>query len=420
MTTDPVMTQAELPACGAYAEGFESVARAFTAHLRDRSEIGAGLSVYHRGARVVNLWGGFSDLRTSAPWREDTRAVLFSGSKGLTAMAFQLLADRGQLDWESPVADCWPAFAQADKRAITVRQLLQHQAGLAALDAPLTLEDCVLPERREKVREALERQRPQWAPGRSQGYHAVTFGMYAREVFERLAGEPLGPYLQRELFAPLGASVSLGTPASEDARVASIYPPSTGARVGRMLLAALWGDSNEARVTRAALAPHSVGRRAFLNPDPGRGGMLAYNAIPARRAELAWASATGSADGLARAYLPFAQRGRVGDRTYFRGELIDPLRARQSWSERDQVMQKPLGFSQGFLKEARGVFSPHITSFGHPGMGGVLGWCDPDHELTIGYVMNHLDWHVRSPRALALCEALYASEALRESPHATP
>jgi CubicO group peptidase (beta-lactamase class C family) len=330
-------------------------------------------------------------------------------------MGLQLLADRGKLDWEAPVSSFWPAFGQNGKEAITVRQLLQHQAGLAALDERLTLEDCVRPEQREKVRGIIERQRPAWAPGQGQGYHAVTFGMYAREVFERLAGEPLGPFLQRELFGPLGADVSLGTPASEDARVASLYPPSIPVRVARMLLAAAWGDSTEGRVARAALAPRSVGRRAFLNPDPGPRGMLAYNEIPVRRAELAWASATGTAEGLARAYLPFALGGKVAGRTFFHPALIEPLRQRQSWSERDLVMQKPLGFSQGFLKDDRGVFSPSTAAFGHPGMGGSLGWCDPDHELTIGYVMNKLDWHVRSPRALALCRALYESAPLRAS-----
>jgi CubicO group peptidase (beta-lactamase class C family) len=416
MSSPRAMNQAQYPACGSYADGFEEVARVFTSQLLDGSEIGAGLSVYHHGERVVNLWGGIADVRMGTPWQEDTRAVLFSITKGLTAMGLQLLADRGRLDWDAPVAACWPAFDQAGKASITLRTLLQHRAGLAALDEPLTLEDCVLPERREKVRQALERQRPSWEPGKAQGYHAVTFGMYAREVFERLAGEPIGAFLQREFFDPLGARVSLGTPSTEDARIATLYPPGTAERVGRMLLAAARGDSTEGRVARAALAPGSVSRRAFLNPSPGARGMLAYNDIPVRRAELAWASATGCADGVARAYLPFALGGRVGDRSFFRPAVIDPLRRRQSWSERDLVMQKPLGFSQGFVKEDRGVFSPHTTPFGHPGMGGALGWCDPDNELTIGYVMNHLDWRVRSPRALALCRALYESEQLRHTP----
>ena len=166
MTSEPTMRPAEHPAHGTYAAGFEAVARVFAGQLRDGSEVGAGLSVYHQGERVVHLWGGLADAKTHTPWREDTRAVLFSVSKGLTAMAFALLADRGRLDWDAPVAACWPAFAQAGKGAVTVAQLLQHQAGLAALDAPLSLEDCALPERRDKVRAALETQRPRWEPGR--------------------------------------------------------------------------------------------------------------------------------------------------------------------------------------------------------------------------------------------------------------
>ena len=83
-----------------------------------------------------------------------------------------------------------------------------------------------------------------------------------------------------------------------------------------------------------------------------------------------------------------------------------------SWSNRDRVLQKPLGWSRGFLKEQRHLFSPNAESFGHAGMGGALGWCDPVEGLTFGYVMNHMDWRVRSPRCLALCRALYQSPAL--------
>jgi CubicO group peptidase (beta-lactamase class C family) len=129
-----------------------------------------------------------------------------------------------------------------------------------------------------------------------------------------------------------------------------------------------------------------------------------------RRAALAWASATASARGLARAYVPWSVGGAWEGRQWVKPETIAPLLPRQGWAAPDRVLGKPLGWSQGFLKEETTVFSPNPESFGHSGIGGTLGWCDPKAQLAIGYVMNRSDWRVRSPRALALCKALYRCE----------
>jgi CubicO group peptidase (beta-lactamase class C family) len=406
---------APAPCRGSYADGFRPVAEAFAAHFTNERrsgearEIGAGLTIYHRGACVVDLQGGYADTAKRTLWRPDTRLVIFSATKGLAAMALSWLADRGKLEWDAPVATYWPGFGRAGKEAITVRTLVQHQAGLCALDEKLTMADCVDPARYGRLVDVLERQRPRWVPGKDQGYHAVTFGFYVRELFERIAGESLGTVLQRELFGPLGADVSLGTPASFDERIATLYGPSKGARLVKMLASSLIGENTEARVLRATLARDSLVRGAFLNPpaEPPE-----WNDVPVRRAELAAASATASAHGLARAYLPFAMGGEVAGRRYLKPETLAPLYDRQGWSARDLVLQKPLGWSHGFLKEETTMFSPRREAFGHPGIGGMLGYCDPVNQLTIGYVMNRLDWRVRSPRALALCRALYESPAL--------
>jgi CubicO group peptidase (beta-lactamase class C family) len=115
---------------------------------------------------------------------------------------------------------------------------------------------------------------------------------------------------------------------------------------------------------------------------------------------------------LARVYLPFASGGEHAGRRYVRGVTLEPVYKRQGWSWHDRVLQKPLGWSHGFLKEERHLFSPNPESFGHAGMGGALGWADPVEQMTFGYVMNRMDWRVRSQRCVALCRALYESEAL--------
>jgi CubicO group peptidase (beta-lactamase class C family) len=277
----------------------------------------------------------------------------------------------------------------------------------------MTLDDYMDPKRAELLREALEQQAPEWTPGTDQGYHAITFGMYARELFERIAGEDMGAFLRREIFEPTGSDVWLGTPPSEDSRFATLYPPPAGARVANMVGRAVTEPTSmEARVFRAVLDARSTARRAFLNASTPKNDLTAYNRAPARRAVLAWGSATGSDHGVARAYLPFASRGVLGEKTYLKAESIAPAYRRAGWSDRDRVLQKPIGWTNGFLKEERHIFCPNPESFGHAGMGGSLGWCDPVEELTLGYAMNKMDWRVRSLRAMELCHSLYDCEAM--------
>lgn len=401
---------APLPASGSYAEGFRPVAEAFAAQLASGAEIGAGLSVFHRGRPVVDLAGGLADVETRRPFRRDSRVIVFSVTKGFAAMALHLLADRGQLDWSAPIGTYWPEAAGAGKAQLTLDTLFSHRGGLASLDTPLTLEDCL--HHPERVRRALEVQRPE-APAR-QAYHAVTFGMFAREIFERIAGESMGTFLRRELFEPLGSDAHLGTPPALDPLFATLYPPSTRTRLQNGILAGLFRPGTvDGRMVRSVLARDSLARRAFQNPSLGPRGILALDDAPARRAELPWCSATASAEGVARAYLPFALGGVVDGRRFLREETLRPLTSRVGWSERDAVLQKPLGWNRGFLKEDDGVFGPNREAYGHAGMGGALGWCDPKEGLSIGYVMNRMDWRVRSPRALALCRALYVCPGLR-------
>lgn len=401
------------PARGFIAEGYEGVARTFAAQLASGAQTGASFAVYRRGKLVVDLWGGLADTKSKRPWERDTRIVLFSVTKGFAAMAFHLLADRGQLSFEAPVAQYWPGFGKNGKEAMTVGTLLGHRGGLAQVDQKMTIADYLDPSKRDFVVDALERQAPAWTPGTDQGYHAITFGLYARELFERVADEDMGVFLRRELFAPLGSDVFLGTPESEDHLFATLYPPATTERVTNMIGRAVTEPSSaEARVFKAVLKKDSDARKAFTNPSTPKNDLTAYNKAPARRHNLAWASATGSALGVAKAYLPFAKNGTFDGRQYLRADIVASIYRRDGWSDRDRVLQKPLGWTNGFLKEERHIFCPNPESFGHAGMGGSLGWCDPTEELTLGYALNKMDWRVRSLRALELCHALYDCEAM--------
>lgn len=398
---------------GCVATGFEAVGARFAQALDRGEETGASLCVYHRGECVVDLWGGLADVASGTAWQADSLVVVFSATKGLAAMALNLAAERGAFDWDALVSRYWGAFAQSGKTAITVRQLFNHRAGLHALDTPLTLGQLCDPTQANAVRQALETQAPAWTADADQGYHGLTYGMYASAFFEQVCGESLNGFLHREYLDPLGADVFLGTPPEQDHRVATLYPGSTASRLGHMLWAAARGGSTESNVARSFLRGGDA-KQAFSNP-PTPGGIGIYNQPPVRRHSLAWASATASARGLARAYVPWSVGGEWQGRRWVHAHTIAPLLPRQGWSACDRVLGKPLGWAQGFLKEDQGVFSPNPASFGHPGMGGALGWCDPQAQLAWGYTLNRCDWRIRSPRALALCEALYRCDAVASS-----
>jgi CubicO group peptidase (beta-lactamase class C family) len=187
-----------------------------------------------------------------------------------------------------------------------------------------------------------------------------------------------------------------------------MVPSPTLERLTQALPKLLFSRGLDGRVYRQVARKGTDTRRAFAHPaDLGLTGLQNFNSRRVHRLELPWANGLGNARGLSRVYAALASGGELGGVRLVRPESVEPLRERQSWVERDRVLRKPLGFAQGFIKEETRLFSPNPASFGHPGAGGTLGFADPDAKLGIGYVMNRMAHQVRSPRAIALCHALY-------------
>lgn len=397
---------------GAVAPGFEPVYAAFVKNFTDRGERGAQLCVRHRGEVVVDLWAGLADEAGKRAYEADTLSLVFSTTKGLTALAFAMAAERGLFEYDAPVAQYWPEFAQADKARITVRTLLNHRSGLVGIDAPITLD--AMQNHPEEVEAILAAQRPHWRPDTAQGYHGVTYGLYAGPLFRRIAGQSLGQFIAHEIAHPLGVDVYMGLPTALEARVATNYPATLSERIFQVVPKLFLHRGLEGRVFRQAVLGKDAGK-AFANPkELGPLGLSNYNTHRVRTMELPWCNAIVSARGLATVYSALAtggaERNAAGETVrLLKPESLAPIYARQSWSEQDRVLRKPIGWSQGFVKEERHIFSPTVESFGHPGAGGSLGWGDPVQELGIAYVMNQMGHHVRSPRAMALCRALYES-----------
>lgn len=198
---------------------FSAVREAFEENFRQRGELGAAVAVTVGGVTVVDLWGGWADAARARPWERDTVVNVWSTTKGPVALAAHLLADRGLLDLDAPVARYWPEFAAAGKEGVLVRHLLSHRAGLAGLREPHSFEELCDWELTTRRLAATE---PWWEPGTRSGYHALTYGFLVGEVVRRVTGMLPGAFLRKEVTGPLGIDFTIGLPEEEAHRAAEL------------------------------------------------------------------------------------------------------------------------------------------------------------------------------------------------------
>ena len=383
---------------GMVAPGFEEVRTEFERNFVERGEIGAAVAAYWRGAKVVDLWGGRRTPEGNDPWNENTMVVVMSTTKGLAAMTLAVANSRGWLDYEAPVARYWPEFAQSGKGAITVRQLLAHEAGLVLLDEPLPVEKL---RDLDYVARVLARQTPSWTPGTRHGYHTMTIGLYMQELIRRVdpAHRTLGRFFQEEIAEPLGVEFYIGLPREiRDERLAGLKLLSRW----RGLLALRY---TPIRVTMKMIAPRSLLRRSFVGANADWRDRRWFDVeIPA-------GNGVGTARGIARAYSSFAQGGSDLGITpaTFAALTARPVMA----GAEDVVLGVPSHFSLGFLRPGPTVwFGSSEHAFGAPGAGGSFAFADPDARLGYAYVMNKLDFYLQDdPREKALRDAVYRAIA---------
>ncbi len=348
----------------------------------------------------MDLWGGVRDARDGSPWEEHTLVLVYSTSKGLSAMTLALLNSRGLLDYDERVAAYWPEFAAAGKERVTVRQLLGHEAGLPVVDErldPKVLEDF------DRLATAIARQRPAWAPGTRHGYHGVSLGWYEGELVRRVdpEGRTLGRFFAEEIAAPLGLEVYFGAP--DD------LPRERLARIERI---PAWKAVPKMRdlprpMALAMANPLSLSFKTFANPRLRRPADL--DRAEYRRLEFPAGGAIGSARDIARAYAAFvADPPELGVTPETIRELsAAPRPPREGWH--DEVLKVDTAFSLGFARpHGEFGFGSSARAFGHPGAGGSFAFGDPDRGVSFAYVMNRLGFHLNDdPREKPLRDALY-------------
>ncbi|GAA2637524.1 serine hydrolase domain-containing protein [Streptomyces vastus] len=371
---------------------FEAVRVAFEENFRDRDELGAAVTVTVGGETVVDLWGGWADAARTRAWERDTLVNVWSTTKGPTALCAHILADRGLLDLDAPVAAYWPEFAAAGKESVLVGHLLSHRAGLAGLRELHSLEQLYDWELTTKRLAATE---PWWEPGTVSGYHALTYGFLVGEVVRRVSGLLPGAFLAREVTGPLAIDFTVGLPEKEAGRTAElVHPPAA--------------SSSEQAAIFSQLAP--VALAALANPLAGA---TEANTAAWRAAEIPAANGHGTARAVAALYGIFAGRGSYGSHRVLSPAAAERVREGQG-ACRDLVLgagfesETEIGLGL-WLSGPNNSYGPNPRAFGHDGFGGSCGLADPEAGVSLGYVMNRMGPHIADdPRKMALIDALYS------------
>ena len=348
---------------GTCDDRFTPLRDAFVANFDQGLDVGASVAVALDGELVVDLWGGTTD-DAGTPWEQDTVINVWSTTKTMAALCALVLADRGELDLDAPVARYWPGFEAEGKDGVLVRHLLSHTAGLPGWREPMQPEDLY---DWDKCTTLLAKQAPWWEPGTAIGYHAVTQGYLVGEVVRRAAGCTLGTFFRTEIAEPLGADFHIGTPASVDPRVAKVIPPPP--------------------LPMDGIDPDLVAVRVLANPlmDASQSWE-----IPWRRMESPAVNGHGNARSVAMVQRALACGGTVDGVT-----LLSPAGCAQVYREQAYDVDLVLG-----VKNRHGIgyglasddipISPNKGACFWGGWGGSVVVVDPDARMCIAYVMNRM------------------------------
>lgn len=383
---------------GTCDEKFAEVADAFVENFTSRDEVGANVCVTIEGETVVDLWGGTKDS-AGTPWEEDTVSIVFSCTKGATALCAHMLVDQGKLDLDAKVSDYWPEYACNGKEETTVAMMLDHSAGV--------------PHVRPKVKDGgyndyaymvglVEKEEAFWVPGTRNGYHGVTFAWTVGELVHRASGKRLGQFFADEVAGPLGLDFWIGTPEEIEPRVAAMIPTLPDA------------DAPLSRFTQAVLSDPTSASHLFLM----NGGNFNFNDRAAHAAEIGSANGITNGRGLAGMYAPLANGGSLNGTSLVGADTLARMGRVAMATHDDATLLVPSRFALGFMKsmdnrrggvpDSSAILSD--AAFGHVGMGGSIGFADPSTAMSFGYNMNRMGVGILlNDRGQSLIDGAYRS-----------
>lgn len=346
------------------------------------TQLGTQVCAYLGGEKIVDTWAGQMGPRDPRPVGPDTLFSSFSTTKGVAATALHILADRGVIEYEQPVARYWEAFGQQGKERVTVAQAMSHQAGLHAM--PMTPEGAAPLLEWENGLRYIEEGVPAWTPGTATGYHAITYGWIAGGIIQHADGRHIQQVLADEIARPLGleGEMYIGIPEGVEERLATLLTAEEQAAAGGQ-------GQQQGRAAMFQLPPD----HDFFKAMPPRLGWN-FNDMRVRRACLPAANGHFTARALAKMYAALANGGEVDGVRLVSKERI-PLMSAIQVEEPDRVIMMPLPKSIGFFNGGKiagqhGATGPRRTAFGHPGAGGSIAFADPDVGLAVAVTINKM------------------------------
>jgi CubicO group peptidase (beta-lactamase class C family) len=376
---------------GFVADGWSEVADAFAHNIDNREDIGAGVSVFHKGKCVVDIAGGFFDKEATKPYTLDTLQLVFSTTKGVVATAVAICVERGLLSYEEPVSLFWPEFAAHGKENVTVAQLLSHQAGLYTVEGELSFEELL---DWNTMVARLADTAPLFPVGSTHGYHAVTFGWLAGHLVRLVDGRNIGRFIAEEIANPLGGEIYVGLPAHLEPRVS---PINTG-----------WPRT----ATSAPAAPVQLPNKYLVSALSVNGALNVkggFNREDLHAAEVPGANGIANARSLAAMYSATFTETETsnGPVRLLNDDTRSKMTVQQTKDgEVDLCLQTERTFAMGFVTPSEKLAFDAPGSYGHAGAGGSVSFADPNRQMGFSYIMNRMkDSMFTDPRAVRLIEA---------------
>ena len=395
LATEITARDARFTLAGHYEPEFRAVVDAFVENFRIEDEIGAACSVNLAGRPVVDLWGGWRDGARTRPWDGPTTVCMMSVAKGITAICFNMLIDRGQVSPDAFVVEYWPEYGQNGKEKTRVRHFLDHTAAVPVLTTDPLWKGAMFD--REAIVHALEIQEPLWEIGTKAAYHVHHQGFLLGEIMRRVDGRTVGPFLREEVAGPLGAEYYIGgMTAAEQALVAEVMP------------------NMDAKLFAAKDAADQTSLKALaFKQNPDEPWAVTMNRPEWRTVEVASGSGHGNARGVARIYGALGAGGTLDGVKLMSRDTIEAMITEQH-NQIEALQDRPYHQALGvLLNTPEAVYmGPNPRSFGHHGIGGSIGFCDPDAGIGFSYACNKMHAvGTNGPRAARLIDALYSCES---------
>jgi len=380
----------EYPTGGQYDPEFQPVVDAFIENFKVEDEIGAACSIVQNGKTVVDIWGGWCNGEMNKPWVDSTTVCMMSVAKGITAICFNMLMDRGLVNPDDPVIKYWPEYGQNGKEATLIKHFLDHTAAVPVLTTNPLWQGAMFD--REAIVHALEEQEPLWEIGTKAAYHVHHQGFLLGEIMRRVTGDTVGPFLKKEVSGPLHAEYYIGGMTEEEqSHVAEVMP------------------NMEAKLFAAKDGADQTSLRALaFKQNPDEPWAVTMNKKEWREVEVASGSGHGNARGVAR-ICGCVANGELDGVTLLSRDGLETMITEQH-NQTEGLQERPYHQAMGvLLNTPEAVYmGPNMRSFGHHGIGGSIGFGDPDAKIGFSYSCNKMHAvGTNGPRAARLIDALY-------------